>query len=234
MDPRARHLNRNHSPVRYAPWLSFAASNSPFVRIRHHHRNKQWRIRSRRFERLGLGALTPIMQQSSGDPMSASHRRDIRSWLEALRQNPHPLLVTPAKVSRRTGDYLDAPIAPSPVVIVMMSVIVTVILHGDFRRSDTLSRCYRSPQNLTGEIAVPLTFHLPFVAFLTAVWAAPAQRLPPSPKAAAIFAAMVAVTTVYAFGLSLLTERHTKTFRDYVLRFRGLKSSDSGTAASAR
>jgi len=72
------------------------------------------------------------------------------------------------------------------------------------------------------------------VAFLTAVWAAPAQRLPPSPKAAAIFAAMVAVTTVYAFGLSLLTERHTKTFRDYVLRFRGLKSSDSGTAASAR
>ena len=76
-------------------------------------------------------------------------------------------------------------------------------------------------------------FHLPFVAFLTAVLAAPSHRLAPSAKAAAIFAAMVAVTTVYAFGMSLLTERHTKALRDYVLLVRGLKSPGSGTVTPA-
>ena len=66
--------------------------------------------------------------------MTASHRRNIRAWLEALRQNPRPFLVTPAKVTCRPGDQLDPVIAPIAVVSVMMSVILTVILHGDIRR----------------------------------------------------------------------------------------------------
>ena len=68
--------------------------------------------------------------------MSASDRRNVRAWLEALRQNPRPLLIASAKVTRRPGDQLDSTIAPIAVVMVMMSVTMTVIVHGEVRPID--------------------------------------------------------------------------------------------------
>jgi hypothetical protein len=68
--------------------------------------------------------------------MSASDRRNVRAWLEALRQNPRPLLIASAKVTRRPGDQLDSTIALIAVVMVMMSVTMTVIVHGDVRPID--------------------------------------------------------------------------------------------------
>src|SRR5271168_1901743 len=62
--------------------------------------------------------------------MPTRHRCDIRARLKALRQNSRPLLITPAHMARRPGDQLDAAIA---FATVLMSVIMTVILHGDIR-----------------------------------------------------------------------------------------------------
>jgi hypothetical protein len=74
------------------------------------------------------------MQQAAVDAIPTRHRRDIRARLKALRQNPRPFLITPAQVARRPRDQLDAAIAIIAFATVMMSVIVTVILHGDIRR----------------------------------------------------------------------------------------------------
>ena len=90
--------------------------------------------------RLDLGALSPIVQQPGVDAMPASHGRDIRVRLEALRQNPSPLLVAPAKLTRRPGDQLDAAIAFIAIATVIMSVIVSVILHDEIRRIEIRSR----------------------------------------------------------------------------------------------
>src|SRR5271169_1409275 len=66
--------------------------------------------------------------------MPTRHRRDIRAWLKALRQNSRPLLIAPAQVARRPGDQLDSAIAIVAFATVLMRVIMTVILHGAIRR----------------------------------------------------------------------------------------------------
>ena len=79
---------------------------------------------------IDLWKTVNIRKQPAVDPMPTRHRCDIRARLKALRQNSRPLLITPAHMARRPGDQLDAAIA---FATVLMSVIMTVILHGDIR-----------------------------------------------------------------------------------------------------
>src|SRR5208337_3199729 len=87
-----------------------------------------------RFLSLRPCAFSPIMQQAAIDAIPTRHRCDIRARLKALRQNSRPLLITPAHMARRPGDQLDAATAIIAFATVLMSVIMTVILHGDIRR----------------------------------------------------------------------------------------------------
>src|SRR5208283_1779526 len=92
------------------------------------------RLRRRRFQSLRPCASSPIMQQAAIDAMPTRHRCDIRARLKALRQNPRPLLIAPAHMARRPRDQLDPAIAIVAFATVLMSVIMTAILHGAIRR----------------------------------------------------------------------------------------------------
>jgi hypothetical protein len=74
------------------------------------------------------------VQQASVHAMPTSDRRDIRAWLEALRQNSRSLLVTPAQAARRPGDSVRPGGNVHRLCEVLMTVMMTVILHGDIRR----------------------------------------------------------------------------------------------------
>jgi hypothetical protein len=76
------------------------------------------------------------VQQAAIDAVLASHRCDIRARLKALRHDPGPLFLAPAQVTRRPRDYLHPAIALIAFATVIVSVIVSVILHGKIRRID--------------------------------------------------------------------------------------------------
>ena len=154
MDPHARGLDLNHSPPRRGS--RSAPAHGGRARLGDPHRRER---RRRRFAVPLLGALSPIVKQSAIEPMSAGHRRDIRAGLKTLRQNPRPLLLAPAQVTRRPRDHLDPAIALIAFATIIMSVNMTVIVHGDIRRIENQSRCYRTPRNLVGVAAVPLMHH---------------------------------------------------------------------------
>ena len=132
MNARATRLNLNHPSGRCRFRRAFATAH--LIRLGDRYRDEQRRLRRRRFLSLRPCAFSPIMQQAAIDAIPTRHRRDIRARLEALRQNSRPLLITPAQVSRRPGDQLDSAIAIIAFATVSMSVIMTVILHGDIRR----------------------------------------------------------------------------------------------------
>jgi hypothetical protein len=70
------------------------------------------------------------------NPVLARHRRDIRARLEALRQDPVPFLVAPAKVTHWSRNQLHPAITLIAFATVIMSVILSVIIHGKVRRID--------------------------------------------------------------------------------------------------
>jgi len=74
-----------------------------------------------------------MVKKPSIDAMPPSDRRDIRAGLKALRYNSRPLFITSAEAALRPGDQLDTTIALIAFATVLMSIIVTVILHGDIR-----------------------------------------------------------------------------------------------------
>src|SRR5271165_6732347 len=162
MNPRASRLNLNHPSGRRRFTRAFVTAH--LTRLGNRYGDEQWRLRRRRFRSLRPCAFSPVMQQAAIDAIPTRHRRDIRAWLKALRQNPRPLLISPAQVARRPCDQLDPAIAIVSFATVLMSVIMTVILHGATRRIQgplrMLSNAARLGRCDRRVIAVPLTADL--------------------------------------------------------------------------
>ncbi len=162
MNACASRLNLNHPSRQCRFRHAFAAAH--LSRLGNRYGDKQGRLRRRRFLSLRPRAFSPIMQQAAVDAIPTRHRRDIRARLKALRQNSRPLLITPAHMARRPRDQLDPAIAIIAFATVSMSVIMTVILHGDIRRIHgplgMLSNAPRFGRCDRRVIAVPLTVQL--------------------------------------------------------------------------
>jgi hypothetical protein len=161
MNPRASRLNLNHPSRRCRCRHAFVAAH--LTRLGNRDRDEQWSLRGRRFQSLRSCAFSPIMQQPAVDPVPTRHRCDIGARLEALRQNSRPLLITPAQVARRPRDQLDPAIAIIAIATVLMSVTMTVILHGAIQRIQgplrMLSDAARLGRCVRRAIAVPLTLY---------------------------------------------------------------------------
>jgi len=182
MNASASRLNLNHPSGQCRFRHAFASAH--LTRLGNRYGDKQGRLRRRRFLSLRPCAFSPVMQQAAIDAIPTRHRCDIRAWLKALRQNPRPLLITPAQVARRPCDQLDPAIAIVAFATVLMSVIMTVILHGATRRIQgplrMLSNAARLGRCDRRVIAVPLTLLL-----RVRIGAARLGRLRPPGKSAA-------------------------------------------------